>query len=110
MLKIAMCDIVTMTNVGKLLWRCRERLWKELRCHKTDLLFDTQLSSTKFASWLLPTSLLREVMQSPLFICPSIGLFPLYLWKRLTVDLEHLLGVDHDDSSQGIEGQGHRSG
>jgi len=39
---------------------------------------------------LLPTTLTREVMQSPQSVCPSIRLFSLYLWNRLTVDVELL--------------------
>ena len=39
----------------------------------------------------------------------SFCLFPLSLRNRLTVDLELCLRVGHDHSSQGIDGQGHRS-
>jgi len=39
----------------------------------------------------LPTAFAWEVMQSPLSVC----LFPLYLWKRLTVDLCTRVGHDH---------------
>ena len=42
---------------------------------------------------------------------PSVCLFLLCLQNRLTVDLALLhVSINHDRSSQGIEGQGHRSG
>ena len=37
---------------------------------------------------LLPIALMRQVMQSPLSVCTSVRLFPLYLRNGLTVDLE----------------------
>ena len=39
----------------------------------------------------------------------SVHLFPLYLRNQVTVDLELCMWVGPDHSSQGIEGQGHRS-
>ena len=39
---------------------------------------------------LLSTVLMRQVMQSPPSVCPSVCLFSLYLRNRLTVDLELL--------------------
>ena len=38
----------------------------------------------------LTTTLAREVMQSPLFVCPSIRLYALYILNRLSIDLELL--------------------
>ena len=58
------------------------------------------------------TALKRQVMQSSPSVCQSVRLFPLYLWNRLTVDLELLhvmMLIGHDHSSQEIEGQGYRS-
>ena len=59
----------------------------------------------------LPTALaLEEVMKSPLSVSPSVRLFPLYLWSRLTVARELLCASrSHVLSMKGIESQGHRS-
>ena len=84
------------------------------RFPRSDLLYQVYpINTISRKQQYLPTALTREVMRSPpsvrLSVRPSVRLFPLYLRNRLTVDLEFCTWVGHDYSSQGIEGQGHRS-
>ena len=75
------------------------------------------MDPTLFCSaWELPlllTTLAREVMQSPPPVRPSVRLsircFHSIFRTNWPLTLNFCMWVDHDYSSQGIEGQGHRS-
>ena len=60
--------------------------------------------------WLLPTALTWEVMHSPPSVRLSVYFHPTFGtdWP-LTLKFCMWVGLGHDHSSQGIEGQGHRS-